>query len=179
MPDDADAARLQGRPGLPGREQILEHRVQLLLRRVPGLEQVVVQGHLVDGRDRRLGVRVGGQQHALGVGHDRPGLHQVLRPRHARHALVGDQQGHRVAAAAHLAQEIERLGARPGAQDAVALAEAAAQVARHRGQHGRLVVDGEDGGPALPWGGRLGLAHRNWLRRAGATSSTYSGCRRM
>ncbi len=41
---------------------------QLLLGRIPGLEQVVVQCDLVDRGDRRLGVGVGGQQHALGVG---------------------------------------------------------------------------------------------------------------
>ena len=42
------------------------------------------------------------------------------------------------------AQQLERLGARAGAQDPVALAEAAPQVARDGGQHGRLVVDGHD-----------------------------------
>ena len=38
-----------------------------------------------------------------------------------------------------------------GAQDPVALAEAAAQVAGDGGEHGRLVVDGEDGGTAGSW----------------------------
>ena len=70
-------------------------------------------------------------------------------PGHAGHALVGDQQRDLVAAAAELLQELERLGARGGAQDPVALAEAAPQVARDRGEHGGLVVDGEDRRAAL------------------------------
>ena len=52
------------------------------------------------------------------------------------------------------AQQLERLGARACAQDPVALAEAAPQVARDRGQHGRLVVDGDDRGPPLARGRR-------------------------
>jgi hypothetical protein len=49
-----------------------------------------------------------------------------------------------VAARAQLAQQVERLGAGAGAQHAVALAEAAAQVARHRRQDRGLVVHGDD-----------------------------------
>ena len=122
-------------PGLPGRQQVLDDREQLLLRRVPRLEQVVVERDLVDRRDRRLGVGVGGQQHALGVGHDLARLDEVLGAGHAGHPLVGDQQRDLVAARAQLAQQLERLGARGRAQDAVALAEAAAQVARDGRQH--------------------------------------------
>ena len=70
-------------------------------------------------------------------------------PGHRRHALVGDQQRDLVAAACAAAEQVERLGARGGAQDAVALAEAAAQVARDGGEHGWLVIDGDDRGAAL------------------------------
>ena len=74
---------------------------------------------------------------------------EVLGARHARHPLVGDQQRDLVAARAQLAQQLERLGARGRPQDPVALAEAAAQVARDGGQHRGLVVDGDDRGTAL------------------------------
>ena len=66
-PISAHAAGLEERARLPGGEQILEHREELLLGRIPRLEQVVVERDLVDRRDRGVGVGVGGQQHALGV----------------------------------------------------------------------------------------------------------------
>ena len=111
MADDAHAAGLERRARLPGREQVLDDREELLLGRVPRLEQVVVERDLVDRGDRRLGVGVGGQQHALGVGHDLARLDEVLGAGHAGHALVGDQQRDLVAARAQLAQQLERLGA--------------------------------------------------------------------
>jgi hypothetical protein len=155
MPDDPHAAGLECRPRLPRRQQVLDDGKELLLGRVPGLEQVVVERHVVDGRDRGLGIGVGRQQHPLGVGHDLARLDEVVRARHAGHALVGDQQGDVVAARAQLAQEVQRLGARRRAQHAVALAKAAPQVARDRRQHRRLVVDGEDRRRSAL--GRLGL----------------------
>ena len=60
------------------------------------------------------------------------------------HALVGDQQRDLLAAGADLAEQIERLGARAGAQDPVALPEPAPQVARDGRQHRGLVIDGND-----------------------------------
>ena len=65
VPDDPDPG--VGHRGLaPVVEQVVEHRVELLLGRVPRLHQVVVEPHDVDRVDRRLRVGVGGQQHALG-----------------------------------------------------------------------------------------------------------------
>ena len=154
MADDAQPARLERRARLPGRQQVLEHREEPLLGRIPRLQQVVVERDLVDRRDRRSRVGVGGQQHALGVGDDRAGLHQEVRAGHHRHALVGEQQGDLVAARAQLREDLERLGARARAQDPVALAEAAPQVARDRRQHDGLVVDGDDRGPPLARGRR-------------------------
>ena len=68
VPHNADAV-VADDARLPVREQIVEHRVQLLLRRIPGLHQVVVERHAVDRVDRGLGVGVRGQQHPLRVGH--------------------------------------------------------------------------------------------------------------
>ena len=51
------------------------------------------------------------------------------------------------------AQRLERLVARAGADDPVALAESAPQIARHGGEDDRLVVDYDDGGSPA---GRLG-----------------------
>ena len=54
--------------GLPVFQQVGQHRVQLLFRRVPGLVQVVVDAGRVDGPDGRFGVGIGGQQHPPRVG---------------------------------------------------------------------------------------------------------------
>ena len=54
--------------GLPVVEQIVEHGIELLLGRIPGLQQVVVDARLVDRADGRVRVGVGGQEHALGIG---------------------------------------------------------------------------------------------------------------
>ena len=146
--DHAHAAGLQRRARLPRRQQVLDDRVQLLLGRVPGLEQVVVEVDLVDGLDRGLGVGVGRQQHALGVGHELARLDQVLGPGHPGHALVGDQQRDLLAARDELLQRAQGLGAGGRAHDPVALAEPPAQVAGDRGEHGGLVVDADDRRPA-------------------------------
>jgi hypothetical protein len=144
VPDHPRPAGLEGGARLPGRQQVLDDREELLLRRIPGLEQVVVQRHFVDRRDRGLGVGVGGEQHALGLGHELPRLHEVVRPGEPGHPLVGDEQGDLVAPRAQLAQQLERLGAGGGPQHAEALAEPAAQVAGDRGEHRRLVVHRDD-----------------------------------
>ena len=146
MPDEAHAARLERRPARPRRQQVLDDGVEVLLGRVPGLEQVVVERDLVDGLDRGLGVGVGGEQHALGAGHDLARLHEELGARQAGHALVGHQQRHLVAAHDEVAQDLEPLLPRASAQDPIALAELAAQVAGHGREHRGLVVDREDRG---------------------------------
>ena len=144
VPDDPHAARLERRARLPRRQEVLDDGEELLLGRVPRLEQVEVQRDLVDGLDRRLGVGVGREQDALGRGHEAPGLDEVLRARHPGHALVGDEQRDLLAAADELTERLQALRARPGAHDAVALAELPAQVAGDGGQDRGLVVDGHD-----------------------------------
>ena len=129
VPDQPHPARLQGRARLPSRQQILDDREQLLLGRVPRLEQVVIERYLIDGLDRRLGVRVRGQQHALGGRDDLARAHEVVGALHARHPLVGYEQGNLLAAPGELAQRFERLLPRAGAHDPVALAEPPPQVA--------------------------------------------------
>ncbi len=57
---------------------------------------------------------------------------QELHAVHLRHALVDHHQRDRLLAQAHLAQQVEGLGAGLGPQHAEALAVAAAQVALHR-----------------------------------------------
>src|SRR5438874_1756976 len=48
MSDHAHPARLERGAGLPRGQQILDHRVEMLLGRIPRLQQVVVERDLVD-----------------------------------------------------------------------------------------------------------------------------------
>ena len=100
------------RRGTPVLEQVVEHRIQPLLGWMPGLHEVVVEADLVDGAHRHLGVGVRRQEHALRVGGDGGDMRQQLDARHARHALVGDDERQRVAARAEAADDLERLVAR-------------------------------------------------------------------
>jgi hypothetical protein len=66
MPDHLGVRNGAVTGGVPGLEEPVDHRVQLLLGRVPRLEQVVVEVDDVDRVDRGVGVGVRGQQHATG-----------------------------------------------------------------------------------------------------------------
>jgi len=83
---------------LPVAEQVVDDRKQPFLRRVPGLEQVVVETDVVDRLDGDVRVGVRGEQQVLRTGCMGPGPLEHLDARHLRHSLVGGDQGHRVAA---------------------------------------------------------------------------------
>jgi hypothetical protein len=97
--------------GAPVGEQVVEVRVQVLVGRVPGLREVVVDAHLVDRPDRRVGVGVRGEQHAPRVGRPLGGPREELDARHPRHALVGEQERDRVATLGDPREQVERLAA--------------------------------------------------------------------
>ena len=130
--------------GGPVREQIVDDRVELLLGRVPWLQQVLVELDLVDCPDRDVGVRIGRQQDALGVRLEWKRLDEELGAGHRRHALVDEEQRHRFVALGQLADDLERIGRGAGADDAVVVGVPRAQVALDGPKDGRVVVDGED-----------------------------------
>ncbi len=145
-----------GRP--PGFQQRIHHRVELLLGRIPGLEQVIVEINHVDRVDGGAGVGVGGQQRP-----PRPGVnvHRVLEeldPVHLRHPVIGQEHRDRFTAQLHLAQRVE--GHRPGlgAHDPVPFPVLPPQVPGHGAGHPGVVVHRQDHRPR----------RRRWrLRRAG------------
>ena len=65
--DDPDLGVAVGVGVGPVAEQLVEHRVEPVLRRVPRLHQVVVEGDVVDRPDRHVRVGVRRQQHQPGV----------------------------------------------------------------------------------------------------------------
>jgi hypothetical protein len=91
----------------PGVQLLVDHRVELLLRRVPRLEQVVVEIDDVDRLDRGVGIGVGGEQHPAG---GRVELHrrfEELDAVHLRHPVVGQDDRHLVAAQAKFFQRVQ------------------------------------------------------------------------
>ena len=96
---------------MPVAQQVVEHREQPLLGRVPRLHQVVVEADVVDGLDGDVGVGVRRQQHALGPRGVATGLGlgQHLDAGHPRHPLVDGDEGHRPVAERELGQHLERL----------------------------------------------------------------------
>ncbi|MNF33839.1 hypothetical protein D3C84_146650 [compost metagenome] len=65
--------------------------------RVPGLGQVAEDTATVERRHRRIQVGIAGEQDAQGLGRDLAGLGEQLGAAHLRHALVADQDMHRLA----------------------------------------------------------------------------------
>ncbi len=144
VPHDADVVRLLGVGVVPVGEQVVGHRVEPVLRRVPRLEEVVVEPDVVDRRDRDVGVGVGREEQQLRVRHVGAYAREQLDAGHPGHALVGGDERQRLAAEDEPGHEVERLGTGRGTQDAVVGAVAGPQVPRDRGRDRRVVVHGDD-----------------------------------
>jgi hypothetical protein len=142
--NDAKALKRRAVALVPSFKQVVEDRIKLLLWRVPWLGEIVVNLGGVDRPDGGLGIGVGGEQGALGFGIKLLRLLKKIDAGHARHALVGEEQGDRVASLLELDAGIEgRLsGTRP--QDAICRAIFSAQVLDDRLKHAHVVVDGKN-----------------------------------
>ena len=140
VPDHAQP--LEGRPvaGLPVIQQVGQDRVELLFRRVPGLVQVVVDARGIDGPDGCFGVGVGGQQHPPRIGIECARALQKVHAGHARHALIAQQQRHRLLAGLQLRQRIQGRLAAGRPHHSVDRPVLPAQVLYHRFQHAYVVI---------------------------------------
>ena len=131
--------------------------------RVPGLGQVAEDAAVVQRFHRRVQVGIAGEQDAQAVRGDLAGPGQQLGAAHLRHALVADENLHRLAAQA--LQGAPRVGL---GEHLVVPAELHGQAA----QDAFLVVDEEDAGQA----GGPGLAGlRQGLERLGHVRHSVSG----
>jgi hypothetical protein len=127
-----DHLRLGDRPvrrSGPLLQQLGDDRVQLLLRRVPGFEQVVVDVHQVDRLDGCIGVGVGGEQDPPGRGKDVHGLLKELDAIHLRHPVVRHDHRDLLAAELELTQRFECLRPALATDDPVLRAVFTTQVA--------------------------------------------------
>jgi len=74
--------------GVPVIQQIIQHRVKMLFRRIPRLQKVMMQLDDIYGLDGSFRVRIRREEHTLGVGIELHSLHQGLDPVHLRHAMI-------------------------------------------------------------------------------------------
>ena len=125
---------------LPVIEQIILLRIQVLRRRIPRLQEKIVDAGLIDGADRRVRVRIRSEQCPLRAGEDSHCLLQKFHPVHAGHPLVGEQQSHAVITQLQLLQQIERPLGRIASYHAVFSTVLRAKLALDRPQDIRVVI---------------------------------------
>ena len=145
-PGPDHAHDLGGRPVLrvPVLEQVVDDRVEPLLGRIPGLEDVVVEPQVVDRADGHVGVGVGGEQHRADVGEQLAGDLEHLGAGEVGHPLVGHDERDRLVAQLQLPQRLDRLLAACRGQDPVVPPVAGAEVAAHRSEDRWVVIDRHD-----------------------------------
>jgi hypothetical protein len=142
--DQPDPVERRVESRLPVVEQLVENRIEALLRRIPRLEDVLVEVDLVDRLDRGVGVGVRGQQDGAGVGVQSPRPGQQLGSAQRGHALVGHDQRHRILRQGKLLERAQRGQAVRCRQDAELGGIPAAQITDDRGEHRPVVVDRQD-----------------------------------
>jgi hypothetical protein len=113
---------------VPGGDEIVEDRVELVLWRIPGLGQVVVDACGVDGTDGGFGVCIRGEEYALRVRVERDGFFEEVDAGHAGHALVGEEEGDDIATLFELLAGVECGLSGCRAEDAVVFSVFSAQV---------------------------------------------------
>jgi hypothetical protein len=91
MADDAQALKWRAEASLPVFKEVGYGGVELLLRWVPRLVQVVVDSRGVDGADGGLSVGIRGEKDTPSVGIDGAGPLEHFDAAHSGHALVANQ----------------------------------------------------------------------------------------
>ena len=72
-------------------QQVVESGKEFFLGRIPRLHQIVVHAGFVDGIDGGVGIRVGGEQGALGERVHLHGFGKEVNAVHLGHALIRKQ----------------------------------------------------------------------------------------
>ena len=141
-------------PRLPVGQQVVEHRVQPLLRRVPRLQEVVVERDVVDRVDRDVGVGVGRHSRVL-AGRVVARLLQQLDAGHRGHALVGGDQRDGTVRDSELGEDGQapRSPTSPGYLVVGAVLEVAGDRLRHRGSSSTVRIAGLTTGTPSPTAG--------------------------
>jgi hypothetical protein len=122
-------------------EQIIEYRVEVSIRRIPGLQQILIGLYKVDRLDRCFGIRICRQQHPARFRKFANGGGKKFDPAHVGHPMIGHQESDRFRTPGKPLQDIERRGARVGGEHAVAAAVLLSQIAFNGPQDVRIVID--------------------------------------
>ncbi len=127
---------------VPVVEQIVEYGIKLLLGRVPGLRQIIVNARRIDGPDCGLGIGVGGKHDPLCGGIELLRFFEEINTGKARHALIGQKKRDLIAPLFELITGIEsRLaGSRP--QNSVIGPVFATQILNDGLKHAGVVIYG-------------------------------------
>ena len=96
MAEHPDALEARPERRAPILQEIVEHRVEVVLRRVPRLQEVMMDFGLVDGANRRVSIGVGREQDAFRVRINLHGSAEEFHAGHFRHSLVNQEQPHRI-----------------------------------------------------------------------------------
>ena len=142
--DDPEPALGAGVLLPPVAEQVVEDGVEALFRRVPRLQEVVVEADVVDGLDGDVRVGVGGEEDELGLRSEHPGLLEELDAGHLGHPLIRRDQTHLPVAQRELGQDLQGLGTRCRPDDLELGTVLPAQVAGDGLRDRRIVVDRQD-----------------------------------
>src|SRR6187402_326852 len=128
---------------VPVLEKIVEHRIKLLLRRIPGLIQVVMNFCGINRTNRRFRIGVGGQQNPLRVGVDSDRTLQHLHTGHARHALIAQQKCDRFLPIFQLDHRVQRSLTAGSTENTIVFTVLPAQITHYRFQNTHIIVDGK------------------------------------
>src|SRR3984885_9364170 len=107
---------------------------------MPRLQEKIIDAGMINGADGGAGVGICGKQRPLRAGEDAHCLLQEFHSVHARHALIGKQQGHTVIANLQLLQKIERAFGRITSDDPIFSSVLRAKIALDRPQNIRVVI---------------------------------------
>ncbi len=121
-------------------QQVVESGKKFFLRWIPRLHQIVVHACLVDSINSRVGVRISGEQGALGERVHLHGFSKEIHAVHLGHALIGEQQSHGIVARFQFAQSGEAGASGIRAHDSIAIRIAAAQVPLNGAKDFRVVI---------------------------------------
>ena len=96
----------------------------------------------IDGVDRGAGIRVSGEECALGEWMHFHGFGEETDAVHLRHALVGQEQGHGIVAGLEFTQSVEGGASGIRAHDAITVGVPAAQIALDGSENLGIIIDG-------------------------------------
>ena len=144
MPDDSNAGDFRPVLGLPRRQHFIDRRIQALFGRIPGFFEILIQMDFVDRPDRGLDVRICSEQNALCRRIEISTSGEQVDSLHARHPLIGDEHGDRVAAGSQFENRFKRGFSRRSGENPVIRLIAGLQIAANGRQHLGIVIDDED-----------------------------------